>query len=103
MAAVILQAADIREATRNSVVMTHIGSTSGSGHKENVKRQIKFEEKLDVVLDDIMIAKINAKRKAQGEDSITRNWWKKHDLFDNYMLADEALELGLLDRIYEPH
>ncbi len=103
MAAVILQAGDVREATRHSTIMTHIGSTDGSGHKENVKRRLKFEDKLDVILDDIMLVRINAKRRSAGEELATRNWWKKHELFDNFMMADEALELGLLDKIYEPH
>lgn len=102
MAAVILQAGDIRQMGKNSILMTHLGSIDESGHKENVRRKMKFSERFDVRLDQIMVDRINEKRSQTKEKSMDIKSWKKHDLFDNYMTSQEALDLGLIDEIYDP-
>lgn len=101
MGAVILQAGDVREAYENSVIMHHVGEMSFSGHAENVKLNQQFEVKYGNRIDLIMLESINEKLEKDGQKPKTMAWWKKHDLWDRWLTADEAIEMGLLDSIYK--
>lgn len=100
MGAVILQAGDVREAYPHAVVMHHVGSQSIGGHSKNVQLQYEFEKKLNDRIDRIMVNRVNEKRDRDGEKQIQLSDWKRHDLWDRWLLADEAIEWGLLDSIF---
>lgn len=100
MAAVILQAGDVRQASPHSTIMTHIGSWGVEGtHKKNAKRYLQHSEKMDKILDQIMLSRVNEKH---SDHPKTMEWWSRREQFDNWMMAAEALELGLIDEIYDP-
>lgn len=101
MGAVILQAADHREAMPHSVIMHHTGEGNPYyGHKENVRRYYKFSEEYDEFLDNVMLVRINEKRAKDGLDTKTISWWRKEDTWDKWLSPKEAIDLGLLDGIF---
>jgi ATP-dependent Clp protease protease subunit len=100
MGAVILQAADIREALPHAVIMHHSGdANSYPSHKENNRRFQKFMERYDNFLDRIMLDRVNEKRLKDGLEPKDLSWWKKQDTWDQWLLPEDAIQLGLLDRI----
>lgn len=102
MGTVILQAADIREALPNAIIMHHTGEGNPiSGHKINVKKYVKFSEKYDDIIDNIMLGRVNEKRSKEGFESRSLAWWKKEDTWDRWLSPREAIELGLLDTVID--
>lgn len=101
MAFVIVQAASVREATPNSVLMHHVGDVSfGSQHPENFKGLLKFNERHDDRIDNIMLNRVNERMHELGEEPWTLAKWKRRDIWDRWMFPEEAIELGLLDNIW---
>jgi ATP-dependent Clp protease protease subunit len=100
MACVILQAADIRQSTPNSVLMHHVGQWEFSaGHPKNIKATLAFTEKHDARIDEIMLARINERNEETGREPWTMTRWRNYDTWDKYLFPLEAIELGLLDAI----
>lgn len=109
MACIILQAGTHRTATPNSVIMHHVGSMGiTSDHFTNVKKLVGFTDKYSERLNKIMLDRINEKRAkdfAAGDlESKPRSmaWFKERDMVDQWMTAEEALELGLIDEVIHP-
>lgn len=101
MGAVILQAADLRQAMPHAVIMHHSGTTSvPDDHKTNAKAYMDFYTQYDDHIDQIMLDRINEKRTEDGERLWTVKDWRKEDTWDRWMLPQVAIEKGLLDEIY---
>lgn len=107
MACVLLQAATHRIATRNAVLMHHVGSMGvEEGHFKNVKKLMEFNEKFSSRADQMMLDRVNEKRRKnfeagdkECEKPRTMAWWKEYDTFDRWMTTEQAIEIGLLDSI----
>lgn len=106
MACIILQAANYRTASPNSVIMHHVGSMGiTSDHFTNVKKLVSFTDKYNERMNKMMLDRINEKRAkdfAKGDaESKPRSmaWFKERDMVDQWMTAEEALDLGLIDEI----
>lgn len=99
MGCFILQAGDIRTVSPHSSVMFHYG-TSGAGGanawevKNQAQHEIDFRNRMDKVI-------YNRLKDKFDKDNKAFNWKKFQDLNmkGKYMLADEAVEWGLADRV----
>lgn len=94
MGAIILQAADERVMAPNAKMMIHSGDTAVIGHVKNVYRWVEEGKKLDRTCELILLDKIREKHLV----------YKLKDLqklldFDTFLSAEEAVNLGLADRI----
>lgn len=95
MGCVILQAADLRVMAPNSIMMFHIGEESySSNHPEIVRRWVKFNERFGKRVDAILAERIRVKHPELKDKKL-----REMALFDNILLAEEAVELGLADEV----
>ena len=78
---IILQCCNSREAGKHSVLMTHAGN-----------RETEFDLKIDILADELVL-----KRMQKVNESFTMAKLQKWQARDKYMLAEEAVSLGLLD------
>lgn len=95
MAAVIMQAADIRKMHKNSHIMIHAGVEEPQADlKKNIKNYLKLTDKFDNACDDLVLRQIQKKHRKYS-------WTKfrEETQFDIYFSADQALQWGLVDRI----
>jgi ATP-dependent Clp endopeptidase proteolytic subunit ClpP len=90
-AAALLLAAGtgLRAASKHSKIMVHQLSTFNMGKLEDVKSNAKFAEQLEEDCNNIM-AECTKKDK---------EFWKENQRTDYFLNADEALELGIIDKI----
>lgn len=97
MGCIILQAADERILMPHAIVMFHMGYEShGDNHPEIVRKWVKFNEKYAVALDAILMERIREKHpRFKGKT------FKEMNLFDTILTAQEAVELGLADKVFE--
>ena len=82
-ALVILQACSTRIATQNSVLMAHGGN-----------RSTEFDLRIDMKADALLLEKMQ-----QVNPALTMTKFQKWQMHDKYLMADEALALGLVDRV----
>lgn len=94
MGAVVFQAADVRVMMPNATMMVHYGTDSISEHALNVQRYAGYSKTLRVGFEDIMLAKIQAKRK------MTRTQFRDRFAFDVWLTAQDAVEIGLADYVW---
>lgn len=100
MACVIMQAGARRIATKNAILMHHVGSMGApEDHYKNVKKLMAFNDKYNERVNQIMLDRINEKRVKAGEKPRDMAWWKEYDTFDRWMTAEEALEMGFIDEV----
>lgn len=95
MAAVILQAADVRLMHTNAYLMVHqgvVGSTEG--HKRNIKAFLKLSDVQDDVCDNLVISRIQEKH---PKYSWTK--FREESNFDTYFDASQAVRWGLCDKV----
>ncbi len=96
-ATIILQAADERVMGESSILMIHVGNENiPDEHPRNVDRlyhQHRAEEKW---MEDIYLKRIKEKKKR-----FTREQLRDKLVWDTYLTAKEALDLGLIDKIGE--
>lgn len=78
---IILQCCNSREAGKHSVLMTHAGN-----------RETDFDLKIDLLADEIVL-----KRMQKIKKDTTMAKLQKWQSMDRYMLAEDAVTLGLLD------
>lgn len=84
-ALIVLQACHIREVGANAVLMSHMGS-----------RPDPFSLKLDMRADKLMMGRMKEK---DPKYTMTKfQAWQNHD---RYLFADEAIKLGIADRLYK--
>ncbi|MBV9923889.1 MAG: ATP-dependent Clp protease proteolytic subunit [Acidobacteria bacterium] len=94
MGAVILQAASVRELMPNAVVMVHPGYSSvGFDHDENTQRTAEYAKRMRDRCCEILAERMG----------ITLKRFLRRFTWDTYLSAHEAVELGLADRVLEPH
>jgi len=94
MGSIILQAADVRLMSENSVMMLHYGTNSVDGHKKNVERWVEWGKKNDSWDEKMFLEKIKLVK-----PRFTLNQVQKLLEFDKILSSKEALELGLIDGI----
>lgn len=95
MGGIILQAADIRRMTPNSVLMIHYGDESLSDHALNITRQAAWNEKLCREMEELFLSRIREKT------PMTLGAFRKKFSFDVFLTPSEALDLGLADEIWK--
>ena len=95
MASIILQAGDERVFLEDAHIMVHIGVESfAEDHPENVKRRKAKADADGKRMEDIYLARIKQKKKR-----FSRNDLKELIKFDTILSAQQAIDLGLADRI----
>lgn len=90
MGAILMQAGDERVMTRNAFLMVHEVSSEGRGSLAELADHLKMVERFQAKGLDILTERATIAR----DDLAAR--WKKTDW---YLDAEEALSLGLIDRI----
>ncbi|HEX8119335.1 MAG TPA: ATP-dependent Clp protease proteolytic subunit [Pyrinomonadaceae bacterium] len=94
MGAVILQAAAARELMPNAVVMVHPGYSSVAfDHDENTQRTAEYAKRMRDRCCEILAEKMG----------VTLKQFLRRFTWDTYLTAREAVEMGLADRVLEPH
>ena len=90
-AAALLLAAGtgLRAASKHSKIMVHQLSTFNMGKLEDVKSNAKFAEQLEEDCNNIMAACTKKDKK----------FWKENQRTDYFLNAEDALELGIIDKI----
>lgn len=95
MAAIILQAGDIRRVSVNSRIMIHVGSESyDENHAAIIRRWAKYQAKEDKICTDKLLTRIREKH-----PKFTRHRLNRLMDFDTILTATEAIEMGLADAI----
>ena len=79
----------LRAASKHSKVMVHQLSTMNFGKLEDIKSNAKFAEQLEDDCNNLM-AEVTKKDK---------EFWKENQRSDYFLSAQEALELGIIDKI----
>ena len=79
----------LRAASKHSKVMVHQLSSMNFGKLEDVKSNAKFAEQLEDDCNTLM-AEVTKKDK---------EFWKENQRTDYFLSAEEALELGIIDKI----
>ena len=90
-AAALLLAAGtgLRAASKHSKIMVHQLSTFNMGKLEDVKSNAKFAEQLEEDCNNLMAACTKKDKK----------FWKENQRTDYFLNAEDALELGIIDKI----
>ncbi len=90
MGGILLQAGDVRVASRNSVILIHEVATGASGKMTDLEDEVEFAKSLQKKLVSIL-----AERSTMTAKQI-ENRWKRRDW---WLSSDEALKLGFVDAI----
>ena len=96
MGSIILQAGDERILYPNATVMIHNGTVSRAGSPKTVENWQKYDKSMDTRHEDIYLAKIKEKK-----PRFTRKQLQDMLEHDTILSAQEAVDLGLADKILE--
>jgi ATP-dependent protease ClpP protease subunit len=100
MGSLILQAGDERVLSPSSIIMFHAGTGGAGAHNPHeVLNSAEFDKKYMDRMYKIWFAKINEKREKKGHASMSWGAFEKMNLKGKYLTAEEAVEIGLADRI----
>jgi len=99
-ACILLQACDLREASPHSTLMHHVGEAAYNNHAKNFQLFAEYYKKQLELIDHLMLNRINLARKERGEDLKGLAWWREKNQWDRWLMPEEALSLGLIDRLY---
>lgn len=91
-ATIIAQAGDVRKQSDNALQMIHQASGGVWGNAEAHEKAVQVLRKLDEKILDIYMKR----------SSIDREKMKEYMNQETYFNADEALEVGLIDEVFEP-
>lgn len=94
MGSIILQAADERVMASSSVMMIHSGETAYTGAGKAVDNERKLDKAIDAAQELIYLARIKQKK-----PRFTREQLQKLLEHDTYLTAQEAVDIGLADRV----
>jgi ATP-dependent Clp protease protease subunit len=94
MGAVISQAGRKRIMSRNSTMMWHYGATSMSTESQNVKPWAKETERLNGLMEGIILHSMRSKDKTMTHKKV-----KEFIKTDKLLTAKQALKLGFIDEI----
>lgn len=104
MSSIIFQAADKRVMMPNSVFMFHDGEYAIEGTIKQVRSNVEFDKRNDIIMLDTYAERMNQKGSMTGNgvDSI-KTWLKKQmdKKEDVFLTAEETVELGLADCIFD--
>lgn len=81
-----------RAASKHSTIMFHEMSSGIYGKSSDMKANVQHMEKLEEILVDIM---------SQNSNKDTK-FWREITIKDYYITPEDALELGVIDRIIQP-
>jgi len=81
-----------RAASKNSTIMFHEMSSGIYGKSSDMKANVQHMEKLEEILVDIMSQNSNKDSK----------FWKEITMKDYYLSPEEAINLGVIDKIIQP-
>jgi len=100
MGCIILQAADERIVQPNACIMFHAG-TGGAGayNPYEVANSAEFDKRYMERMYKIVWGRINRKREQKGEAPMAWKTFENMNLKGKYLFAEEAVELGLADKI----
>ena len=112
MGSIILMAGAHRRMSAHSRIMLHYGTSNHTpdDHTKNSGKIQEEAEKFNAMMEDIFLEKIRDKiSENEGEgvqsnilpNKPTRQWLQKKMMFDWFIDADTALEIGLIDEIIE--
>lgn len=90
MGGVLLQAGDVRVASKNSVILIHEVATGASGKMTDLEDEVAFAKRLQEKLVEIL-----AERSTMTKRQIENRWKRK----DWWLDADDALAKGFVDEI----
>jgi ATP-dependent Clp protease protease subunit len=79
----------LRAASKHSKIMVHQLSSFAAGKLSDIKSNAKFAEQLEDDCNTLM-AEFTKKDK---------KWWEQHQQNDYFLTSEEALELGIIDKI----
>ncbi len=89
-AALLLSAGTgVRAASKHSKIMVHQLSSFAAGKLSDLKSNAKFAEQLEDDCNTIMAECTNKDKK----------WWEENQQTDYFLSANDALELGIIDKI----
>lgn len=90
MAVIILQAGTKRVAAQYTRFMLHEASASAAGEASKLKDESEELDKLNSMLDSIIVSRSNISKIKLRKKTKRREWW---------LSAEEALKFGLIDEI----
>lgn len=96
MGAWIMQAADERVMTPNATMMIHYGVWSYEGHTFDYLKWAAEVNRINKLMEDHFLARIREKHPKYSAAKFRHKF-----LFDSFLSAQEALDLGLIDAILE--
>jgi len=96
MGSIILQAADERIIAPNGIIMIHAGVVLYEGHPKMVDNWRDYNKKLDAKHEEIYLKRIKEKR-----PRFTKIKLQKLLEHDTILTAEDAIKLGLADKILE--
>lgn len=99
MGSIIMQAADDRVMSANSSLMFHDGVTFSGGNHYEAKNMADFALALGRKGDSILYEKINEKRDRDNKAHMARKTFDDMCLKSKWVFAEEAVEMGLADRV----
>ena len=79
----------LRAASKHSKIMVHQLSSFAAGKLSDLKSNAKFAEQLEEDCNNLMEKFTNKDKK----------WWEQNQQNDYFLTSDEALELGIIDKI----
>ena len=96
MGSIIIQSCDKRYLSVNCTFMIHYGSMAIEGHGKDVQSNVDESKKNDKTMEDIYLSKIKEKH-----PRYTRERLKELMKYDKFMTSQEAVDLGLADKVIE--
>lgn len=94
MGSIILQAADVRIMSENSVQMIHYGVMGAEGHAKTVYKQADENKRIDKWMETMYLEKIKEK-----QEHYTLARLQRMLAHDTFITARESVNLGLCDQI----
>lgn len=96
----ILMAGDKRIMMPSSKLMIHVGHEGlGQDHPRNIDNAFKNLRDDEEYIEDIYLERLNEKQRKDKKKLLTKKQIKDILVFDKYMEAEEALQLGLITSI----
>jgi ATP-dependent Clp protease protease subunit len=97
MGAVIFQAAHRRLLARHSTFLLHYGREAFEGHSLDAIKAARETERLNALMEDILLRQINKKRRMDEQKEMDRLELRAEISFDRYFEPKEAIQWGLAD------
>lgn len=86
----------------NTLIMFHAGIMGTHGNPYEAKNMADFDFKVGQKCDKIIFDRINEKRNKDNKALMAKRTYEEMSLRGKYMFADEAIDMGLADRIEHP-